>query len=139
MVKKLTKRQKLINKRDRHKKTKGYSKKMTRVQLKKDDNMWAFKIREDPCLVCDTNETLNAHHIIPREEMSLRHNTLNGCSLCQYHHKFCVKFSPHRNAVIFLLILKQKYPNKYNFVMDQALILQLKYNKIGDGNLRKDS
>ncbi len=122
---KLTKKQILINKRERHKKSKAYIAKQNKKNLKNKDDAWGLEIRKDNCLICGTNKNLNAHHLIPRTEKTTRHLYSNGVSLCSLHHKFCIKCSAHRNTPMFLLILKQKKPEQYNWLNDTLLNLQL--------------
>jgi hypothetical protein len=131
---KLTKKQKLINKRERHKKSKAYLTKQARIELKRKDKDWSIEIRKDNCLICGTTEKLNAHHLVPRNELITRHLYLNGISLCAFHHKYCNKFSSHRNPAMFLLILRQKKPEQYTWLIQTLLSLQFKYNINGRNN-----
>ena len=109
------------------KKQKVYLKKQIRLNLKRKDTAWSIEIRKDNCLVCSTNEKLNAHHLIPREIKETRHLYLNGVSLCALHHIYCRLYSAHKNSAMFLLILRQKKPEQYNWLIDNLLSLQLKY------------
>ena len=71
---------------------------------KKADTEWArvIKVRDlHACRYCQrTDKQLHSHHIIGRCILHLRHNLLNGITLCAEHHKFG-KYSAHENPVAF--------------------------------------
>jgi hypothetical protein len=60
--------------------------------------IWRFSIfkRDDfKCVICGSNEKLQAHHILPwRSHHELRHDVNNGVTLCRKHHK-TMTFSEH--------------------------------------------
>lgn len=116
--KRLTKKQKKINKRERHQKSKVYLKKQIRLNLKRKDTAWSIEIRKDNCLVCSTSEKLNAHHIIIREYSPLRYNLKNGVSLCVKHHKYCKKISAHNNPFIFFLFFRKHRKEQFEYLED---------------------
>lgn len=122
---KLTKKQKLTNKRERHRKSKVYLAKQTRLELKRKDKAWSLEIRKENCLICGTDKFLHAHHLIPREHKTTRHLYLNGVSVCAKHHKYSYDRSFHKNAPMALLILKQKKPEQYSWLNDTLLSIQI--------------
>jgi len=111
---------------------KKVTKKQQKINEKKElrlkDANWAKQVKEriPACVICGATIRLNAHHIIPREIKETRHDPLNGISLCPKHHKFGI-FSAHRNPLWFLTLLKLKAPNKYNYLVNQTIQLDLKY------------
>lgn len=132
LIKKLTKKQIKLNKRERHKKTKTYVKKQLKKQNKQKMLDWSTKIKElqPTCIICGSNKYLHTHHIIPREILKTRYEILNGVTLCAKHHKFGL-YSAHRNPVWFLYKLRLKQPQSYEFVFNTVPILEiLDNNKI---------
>jgi len=100
---KLTKKQKKINKKERHMKTKVYAKKQLKKNEKQKDKDWREKIMykfDYTCAFCPETKRINAHHIIPRTFKELRWDLENGIALCPKHHKFS-KFSAHKNPLWF--------------------------------------
>ena len=79
----------------------------SRYWRNKADKRWSERVREvGKCLVCGTTEKLQAHHLISRQILPLRHEWMNGLCLCPLHHKWCRKASPHRGpGPIFLYYL----------------------------------
>ncbi len=107
--------------------TKKYRDSQAKKQLKLKDKAWSIEIRKDPCLICGTFEKLHAHHLIPREIKETRHLYENGVSVCAKHHKYCYYVSFHKNAASALLILRQKNPTQYEWLMNTLISLKLKY------------
>lgn len=109
------------------KETKKYQLKQAKKELKRKDKEWSIKIRKDLCLICCTGLNLNAHHLIPREIKETRHDLRNGVSLCAKHHKFSYEVSAHKNSAMFLLILKQKKLEQYNWLTIRLGYLKKKF------------
>ena len=61
---------------------------------------------------------LNAHHLISRGNVYLRHETANCAMLCAYHHNFDTTCSPHAGPIGFTAFLKENYPHKYEWVIE---------------------
>jgi len=110
-------------------KTKKYAKKQVKKELKQKDKEWSTLVKKNQptCLICGSVKLLQAHHIILRNIKQVRHEPLNGVTLCPKHHKYGL-FSAHLNPVFFLTKLKSKQRISYDFVMDRILILELLYN-----------
>ena len=66
---------------------------------------WGYK-----CVVCGQTKLPNCHHIVPKIFASLRYDPLNGIILCPKDHKFNNKFSAHKNALWFAVLLVLKFP-----------------------------
>ena len=100
---KLTKKQKKINKKERHMKTKAYAEKQLKKNKKQKDKEWRNSIIEkydNTCAFCPETKRINAHHIIPRTFKETRHEIENGIALCPLHHKWG-SFSAHKNPLWF--------------------------------------
>lgn len=63
------------------------------------------------------NGPLNAHHLVSRGNVFLRHETENCAMLCAYHHNFSITCSPHAGPIGFSAFLKEHYPHKYKWVI----------------------
>lgn len=109
------------------KQSKKYKAKQVKKELKLKDKAWSIEIRRDCCLICCTTEHLNAHHLIPREIKETRHELRNGVSLCARHHKYSYEVSAHKNSAMFLLILKQKNPEQYSWLVRRLGYLKKKW------------
>lgn len=121
---KLTKKQKKINKRERHMKTKAYAKKQFKKNEKQKDKEWREKIMErfdNTCAFCPETKRINAHHIIPRTFKELRWDVENGIALCPLHHKLG-KFSAHKNPLWFFNHIQELKIN----IKTQYLLLVIK-------------
>lgn len=97
-------------------------KKMRKLEIKerkRKDREWsmAVKLRDNwCCVICGNKNKLNSHHIIPREIKELRHDLMNGISLCPNHHNFSRVCSPHNNSFVFYLWLLRNRPEQYNYL-----------------------
>ena len=60
----------------------------------------------------------NAHHLVSRGNVFLRHETENCAMLCAYHHNFSITCSPHAGPIGFSEFLKEHYPHKYEWVIE---------------------
>lgn len=118
---KLTKKQKLINKKERHKKSKKYIKKQERIELRKKDSEWSKKVRQNPCMICGTWENLNAHHIIPRGNIELRWDIDNSLSLCAKHHRYSFDISAHQNSFVFYKIINKRIVSQIDRLWDKFI------------------
>ncbi len=128
----LSKKQKKLNKKLRHKKTKGFLKKQARKEHNKALKEWALRIKERDkiCQVCGTKEGLNAHHLISKEIKEFALDEDNGILLCQKHHFFCKKCSPHEGSFYFHHLLFNAKNNKKRI---KRLILKVR--KEFEGNI----
>jgi len=124
MRKKLSKAEKLR----RHKKTKGYLKKMEKKNIKKlNKALWRvtrIKILDRDnwtCQLCGKdlrkakNNGINIHHIIPRQYTELFFDENNLIALCNYCHHYS-KDSPHQNALFFAAWLKNNKFSQYDYL-----------------------
>lgn len=97
---------------------------LARIQFNKNDKIWKDSVRArdgNTCQVCKKAlEGVNnqAHHIIPRQFHTLRHDLLNGINLCYYHHSIG-KFSPHKNALWFVEWLKENKKEQYEYLLQK--------------------
>ena len=76
------------------------------------DRLWSIVVRAQwghVCAVCG-EEGKNAHHLIPREFHSTRHDTQNGICLCAYCHRWRKTVSPHQNAAGWMEWLAENHP-----------------------------
>ena len=115
----ITKKQKKINAKERHMKTKAYAKKQLKKNEKQKDNEWRQKVIEQygaRCAICKNIKKPNAHHIIPRTFKETRWDPENGIMLCPRHHKFG-KFSAHKNPLWFITLLIKNEPKKYKYLI----------------------
>lgn len=77
---------------------------------------WSKEVRkEGKCQICGSTNHVQAHHILPRERYpEHKLNPMNGVALCSNHHKWS-KWSAHRNPLFFILWLRRKFPDKYEW------------------------
>ena len=82
----------------------------SRYWRNKADAVWSKAVRRDGrCLVCGTTESLQAHHLISRWIIPLRHELMNGVCLCPKHHKWDRHISGHQSPFgLAVLILREK-------------------------------
>lgn len=75
------------------------------MKLTKEDKEWAkaVKERDGSCVICGSTKRLNAHHVLPRENLKTKHDILNGITLCPLHHRFSREISAHQNPLVFIL------------------------------------
>jgi len=71
------------------------------------------------CLINDEtcSGPLNAHHLVTRGNVFLRHETANCAMLCAFHHMFSPTCSPHAGPIGFTAFLRENYPDKYEWVI----------------------
>lgn len=71
---------------------------------RKADKLWKeliFYKHNGECAICSSKDWVQAHHLIPREMYSHRHNSQNGILLCAAHHRFSFVLSPHKSPIAF--------------------------------------
>ena len=119
----------------RDKKRKTARKKKSKLQKKKDNSnstLWKRKadkawgeyqhLTKKTCIVGqvigDCNGPNNAHHLLTRANVFLRHEIENCAILCAFHHNFSPTCSPHAGPIGFVKLLQEHYPDKYQWVLD---------------------
>jgi len=86
-----------------------------KLKLTDEDKDWAIKVKlrdRWSCVICNSKERVNAHHIIARENPETKFDINNGISLCPKHHFFCRQVSAHNNPIGFLLWLEKNRPEQ---------------------------
>lgn len=87
-------------------------------QLRKScDNLWARLVKlqgDGHCIVCGETKYLNAHHMISRENYSLRYDLNNSAILCVRCHRFGYQ-AVHVSPWFFEETLRERYPDKYTW------------------------
>ena len=71
------------------------------------------------CVVCNATEYIQAHHMIPREMGSHRHEINNGISLCPSCHKYSYIRSAHKAPVAFYGWLSKNKPEIWAWLLIQ--------------------
>lgn len=110
---------------------KKMSKKITKKELKRRERIatnnkfkeWSILVRNrdnNKCVICGENKYLNAHHIIPRENVEFRFNINNGITLCVKHHKYSREISAHKNSFIFLLWLMNNKKEQFEYLYNKV-------------------
>lgn len=77
------------------------------------DQLWAVAVKEDwgcRCAVCGRMESLDSHHLVPRQHQATRYELRNGICLCKSCHQFDKNTSPHQNAAGWLAWLASRHP-----------------------------
>jgi hypothetical protein len=98
--------------------------KRIRKELKEADIAFALTVKSRDCwkcVICGSDKNINCHHILPRERRDVRHNLLNGITLCVLHHKFSLNISPHKNAFEFFVWLSRNRVEQYIFCKSMCL------------------
>ena len=86
----------------------------------KADKAWSLYIRRrHKCLICGTEEYVQAHHLIDRWILPTRHHPLNGVPLCPKHHKWNRKISGHKSPYGIAWMLRKSYPKQWEWLMAQ--------------------
>jgi hypothetical protein len=86
-----------------------------RTLKRKNLSEWSKKVRQrdGKCIVCESNNHLNAHHILAKENYkNFMFEALNGVALCPIHHKFG-KYSAHKNPIWFSKFLQDHCIDQY--------------------------
>ena len=84
---------------------------------------WADSIKKGDsysCFICEAHESLNSHHIVPREHKEFLLEYDNGITLCTKHHKFSRVISAHNNPLAFFLILQKYRPKQYEKAVERT-------------------
>ena len=98
------------------------------LEQKEKDLDWAIKIKafdNNCCVICNSPFHPNAHHIIPREIKSCRHELDNGITLCTKHHKFSRVLSAHNNPLAFYMWLEKYKKEKIEKAKERTKALLL--------------
>lgn len=91
-------------------------KKKSRVKVC--DDLWkkVIKKRADfKCERCGSKEYIQAHHIIPRTDYSLRYDLMNGIALC----RGCHLYWAHKDALGFVNWLKENAIRNYEYLENE--------------------
>ena len=84
---------------------------------KRADRRWSAVIRQAGCCAyCGRASGLEAHHLISRSRLALRHRIECGICLCRHHHRFCSQISPHLAPTAFEAWLQRAYPERYRWI-----------------------
>jgi hypothetical protein len=89
---------------------------------KKADAMWG-KLAHHLYRACivdndDCKGPLNAHHLVSRSNVMLRHRIENCTMLCSLHHNFSITCSPHAGPIGFFRFLENQFPHKLQWVYE---------------------
>lgn len=97
------------------------------LKLTAEDKEWAQKVKTRDfwsCVICNSKERINAHHIIVRENAETKFDVENGLSLCPKHHFFCRQISAHNNPIGLFMWLEKHRPEQLQYCkskMEQIL------------------
>lgn len=83
-------------------------------------SLWRKKALErdgGKCIVCDSTEKVNVHHMVTSKYKNLRYNLHNAICLCSDHHKFSYSHSAHSNPIVFYYNLYEKRPVEMDFIL----------------------
>lgn len=97
--------------------------KLARKLEKEQDKEFGKAVKERDgwkCVICGDTNKPNCHHILPRENRTLRHDLMNGITLCILHHKFSLKISPHKNAFEFFCWLEKNRLEQFLYLKDKV-------------------
>jgi hypothetical protein len=87
---------------------------------KRADLAWSRAVKQaGRCAYCGSFVNLQAHHLVPRANNLTRHKVACGLCLCEYHHLYCPKISPHLEPEEFEKWLKKNLPHKYRWMRRQ--------------------
>jgi len=92
------------------------------LKLTKEDIEWANAVKDRDgrkCVICGNPERLNAHHIIVRENHSVKYDLMNGLSLCPLHHFFNRQISAHNNPLGLIMWLEKNRPEQLNYLKEK--------------------
>jgi len=102
-------------------------KKLLKKEKTKKDKEWALAVKNkfnNHCALCARKDYLNAHHIIPREFAETRWDVMNGIAVCPVHHKLG-NFSFHKNGLWAINVLKKKYPEMHDYLVDKICTIEI--------------
>lgn len=101
----------------------------SRYWKKRADFVWSRVVKQTGrCAYCGSGFKLQAHHIVPRSNNRTRHKVECGLCLCEHHHLYCIKISPHLVPKEFEKWLKKNFPKKYRWVQKNKYLRV--YNKV---------
>lgn len=90
-----------------------------RIDRNKKFKAWADEVKDNDnrkCVICESVDRLNAHHIIPRQNHEFRFDVRNGISLCPKHHRFSFEFSAHHTPFEFMEWFREHRRSQYNYL-----------------------
>jgi len=97
---------------------------------KKCDDEWSKQIRsKGKCEVCGSTRFLNAHHIIGRRNLHLRHKLRNGVCVCAGCHTFG-RNSAHQNPIWFGDWLENNRKEDIEWLRKEQHILEDNYDYV---------
>ena len=102
-------------------------KKLLKKEKNKKDKEWAAAVKarfNNQCALCERKDYLNAHQIIPREFSETRWDVMNGIAVCPVHHKLG-NFSFHKNGLWAINVLKKKYPEMHDYLVDKICNIEI--------------
>jgi hypothetical protein len=88
----------------------------------KADKLWKQLVSlhgEGKCAICGSKEWVQAHHLIPREMISHRHQVQNGVFLCASHHKYSFELSPHKAPIAFFKWIMKEDLGRWEWLLKQ--------------------
>ena len=95
----------------------------------KADQRWSQVIRQQGyCTYCGRRGNLEAHHLIGRDHLALRHRVECGLCLCRHHHRFCSQISPHLAPKAFEAWLQKAYPERYQWIQKHKWLMVERIN-----------
>jgi len=83
---------------------------------------WGRCVREKFKFTCAVNNKdcsgrLEAHHLITRDHVLIRHDIMNGILLCSSHHQFNTELSAHKGQVGFGVWMQENRPVHWAWVV----------------------
>lgn len=102
--------------------TKKQLKKIERIETRKKLEQWAVNVKSrdgNKCVICGSEKMLNAHHIIPRENMKFMLDVNNGISLCPLHHNFSREISAHKNSIVFYIWMEENRKEQFEYLKEK--------------------
>lgn len=99
--------------------------------------LWAEAVRERDGFVCcycgikhmsdnpknpSSKVKCDSHHLLQKEikDCPLKFEIKNSALLCSSHHKWDGEFSAHKSPIVFYDWFRQKYPERYEFVLKNS-------------------
>ena len=90
----------------------------SRYWRNKADAEWSISVRHSAvCIVCGRTDKLQAHHLISRWVLPLRHNLNNGVAMCPTCHKWDRKISGHQGPMGLAWLLQRQRPEQWAWLM----------------------
>lgn len=129
------KKQKALEKKEKHKLTKDFLKQQKKKKKNLCDRLWIEAVKKAYGLQClypnCKSLKINIHHIIGRRNKNTRWYVPNGIPLCSKHHVFD-QDSAHQNPLLFdEILLEQRGENwKSNLLTKSAQAWDKDYDRI---------